>query len=66
MGCGCGAPKARRNVRNMVKSPSGVLKAVASTNHGMAQGDDSQAISEERRKIEKLRRDAILRALGRP
>jgi len=66
MGCGCsGQPQARRPVRNMVKSPTeGVLSAVAS-NRGAAPSE-SKDMTAERRKIEKLRRDAILRALGRP
>lgn len=70
MGCGCGggAAPARRPVRNLVKSPTeGVLRAVT-TNHGTTSvpNVENQAQTEERRKVEKLRRDAILRALGRP
>jgi hypothetical protein len=68
MGCGCGAKAARRPVRSMVKSPNkGVLSAVANAaTQPAAAIDEAQTISEERRKVEKLRRDAILRALGRP
>jgi hypothetical protein len=69
MGCGCGAPKGRRQVQSMVKAPSGVLRAVATTNHRQktaANNESIAAMTEERRKVEKLRRDAILRALGRP
>lgn len=64
MGCGCGNKglMARRPVRNTVKSAvDGVLRAVTNNTP-----PESQAITEERRKKEKLRRDAILRALGRP
>lgn len=63
MGCGC---RARRPVRSVVKASSGILKAVASAKGKPVPAPEPQALSEERRKVEKLRRDAILRALGRP
>ena len=74
MGCGCGGAKAHRPVRNLVQSsPSeGILRAVT-TNRGTTNVPanasptvESQILTDEKRKIEKLRRDAILRALGRP
>lgn len=67
MGCGCGSQSAaRRPVRNLVKSPAeGVLRAVT-TNQGATSVSVEPVLTDERRKIEKLRRDAILRALGRP
>lgn len=66
MGCGCNQPQARRPVASMAHSPThGVLSGVA-TNPGLPPKEEGQNMSEERRKIEKLRRDAILRALGRP
>jgi hypothetical protein len=68
MGCGCGGqPMARRSIRSVVKAPTdGVLRAVATNNGASNTSNESQALKEERRKVEKLRRDAILRALGRP
>ena len=65
MGCGCGGqPVARRAARSLIKtSTDGVLNAVANNN---SIPNDNDSMKTERRKVEKLRRDAILRALGRP
>ncbi len=66
MGCGCGGPpRVNRPTQTILKNPDGsVLDALA--NGSTAGNRPVDGISEERRKIEKLRRDAILRALGRP
>lgn len=66
MGCGCGgsSPLARRPVRSAAPAHNAVAAAAATA--PTAQASDSDPLAEERRKIEKLRRDAILRALGRP
>ena len=70
MGCGCGGggQKAMRPTKNLIKSSSGILKAVSSYNSTKPPEakESAQSMSDERRKVEKLRRDAILRALGRP
>ena len=71
MGCSCsGGGKgmmARRPVRNLVQSPTeGVLRAVTSNHGATSVSAEDKALTEERRKVEKLRRDTILRALGRP
>jgi hypothetical protein len=63
MGCGCGGSlKARRPVRSATGN-HGVLNSL---NSPAVPKSNKPAINEERRTIEKLRRDAILRALGRP
>ena len=71
MGCGCNKNRPlpmnhKRPTRNLVQS-EGVLRAVA-TNHGSTTPPTKEQTAqvEEKRKIDRLRRDAILRALGRP
>lgn len=70
MGCGCGGGlPARRPTKSVIKSPSqGVLRAVHQPNRNVTPkaGPPAQNITDEKRRVEKLRRDAILRALGRP
>ncbi len=64
MGCGCSGQPARRPMRN-VKPMAGVAKTVVNMVPTPEQ-KESQNHADERRKIEKKRREAILRALGRP
>jgi hypothetical protein len=62
MSCGCGGSlKARRPARTV--SNKGVLHNL---NNPAAPKQSNMPVNDERRTIEKLRRDAILRALGRP
>lgn len=65
MGCGCGGSKPRRQVRNILRQTEGVLSAAAGVNEPVKNEAVDKA-ADDRKKIEKLRRDAILRALGRP
>ena len=62
MPCGCGSSlKARRPARSV--SNKGVLNAL---NNPTLPKSSQTHVNDERRTIEKLRRDAILKALGRP
>jgi hypothetical protein len=62
MPCGCGSSlKARRPARSV--SNKGVLHGL---NNPAAPKNIQPNVHDERRIIEKQRRDAILRALGRP
>ncbi len=65
MACGCcgATPLARRPVRSVQPTQNTVVAAAAKKEQ---HAQDSNSLTEERRKVEKLRRDAILRALGRP
>lgn len=69
MGCGCGNKKARQAATAARRTiPNRVHRAVVSNNNTTkpAVDKEAEALVDERRKKEKIRRDTILRALGRP
>jgi hypothetical protein len=63
MGCGCGGQPARRPMRNIKPA---IANAAKNNSLLTPEQKEAQAYAEERQKIEKRRREAILRALGRP
>lgn len=70
MGCGCGNNKpAARNVRNLTRKTGGILNAVdaAPSNPTLPPITlEEQIVIDEKIKIQKLKRNAVLRALNRP
>lgn len=68
MGCGCGGG-ARRNAQapKMNMANSNVVASAASRLHpNVEMVQNIQKIAEERRKVEKLRREQLLKALSKP
>lgn len=70
MGCGCGGNNnatAQSPIRNLVGNSSGILSEVANSNVSQPTlTSEEQEVINQQRKVEKLKRDALLRALSRP
>lgn len=68
MGCGCGGGGARRKAAAPSLPPStGKVAEVASKLHpSVVNMQNIQKIAEERRKVERLKREQLLKALARP
>lgn len=67
MGCGCGGG-GRRNAAapNLSIQSNRVTENVANLHPNVLHMQNIQRIAEERRKVEKLRREQLLKALSKP
>ena len=64
MGCGCGKAKVARQVTSFTKAPRKERVLMEIANH-LAKPKGNKVV-DEKRKVEKKRREEILKALARP
>jgi len=67
MGCGCGGGGRRQAAApKLPQSTGNVTENVAKLHPNVLHMQNIQKIAEERRKVEKLKREQLLKALARP
>lgn len=66
MGCGCGGGRRNAAAPKLPPSTGKVTENAGKLHPNVVQMQNIQRIAEERRKVEKLRREQLLKALARP
>ena len=66
MGCGCGGGRRNAAAPRLPPATGKVIENVGKLHPNVVQMQNIQKIAEERRKVERLKREQLLKALARP